>query len=894
MKTKTQAISEFLETQDCRVDLYTPAMEVQVNVIKGAERVTAAPYGSGAGGKTPVWTDGTLTWSAFRIPNKGAGINASPTYNDEVLEYPIEKCVEAIGLTGWNWFNRHSDWVGFDFDSITNHSQGLDDTELDELRDRVKSIPWITLRRSKSGKGYHIYVFFETPISTQNHTEHAALARAILSQLSGLLGFKFEDKVDTAGGILWVWHREASHELKSFKVIHSGTPMPRELVPSNWKDYIIGKKRAATRMAGNGGSKINELLSATKKHKLDEDHQRLLVWLANQPNLWWWDAEKSMLVTHTVTLKAAHNQLLLKGLYETTAIGQDLPHDHNCFAFPLSEGAWLVYRYSLNTAEDSSWGTSASGWTYCTLNKYPDFNAVCRRFKGVKTKAGHFKFSTFRQATIVLRSLGINLISPVEFNEREATLSPGKLDNEIIVSVPRLPDDPSMAEWYPTRGPIWERVVNSVIETRVIEPPDEVVRHVTTYESGSIWFVHARDRWIEKAKTDIRSALVALGFAKSEVENVLGMAVLEDWQEVVIPFEDEYPGNRQWNRKAPQFAVQPSAGPHPTWDSVFNHVGKNAGVLNDEWCRRYSVLTGADYLKLWYASVLRHSDKQLPYLFLVSVEQNTGKSIFHEAFQLLLKDGFGYTKADHALTSDSGFNGELYGSILAVVEEVDISKSSKALERIKDYVTSKSLFIRRLNQNGFMAANNSHWVQCANDPAYCPVFPGDTRTTVIYVDPLPVETEIPKDILLDKLRIEVPYILNTLLNLELPPPPGRLRIPVLESDTKGNIQDANRNRVMEFIDAQCTYLPGSVVSLKAFIQSFHSWLDDINERISWSSERVAKAIPAAKYPRGRYGAGGYASIGNLQCTGLPIQSPFESRVVRLSDGKLGASTGASE
>jgi len=870
MKTKTQAIQDFLLLQECGIDLYLPQMEVQVNVISGPEQVKKE--------KTVVWTNGIDTWSSFRIPYKGSGADAEPNYKDDILDWDMNKYAEAIGLSGWDWFNRQSKWVGFDFDSISNHSQGLTDDELDSLRTKISDIPWVTLRRSKSGKGFHLYIFFADPVSTQNHFEHAALARAILSQLSALLDFKFEDKVDVAGGILWIWHKEASTETQSFKMIKEGKLL--DIIPSNWKEYIVVKHKRTV------DKPLQELISATKKYSLTEEHKRLLYWLANQENLWWWDADRGMLVTHTVTLKNAYIGLGLKGLYETNSTGKNLPCDHNCFAFPLSNGAWIVYRFSINTKEDASWTVNSNKWSYCTLNKYPDFNSICRRYKGVKTKSGQFRFPVMQIAQKVLKALGIEINFPPEFLMREATLTPGKFDNEIIVSVPYIEGDKPLAEWYQARGKIWEQVVTTSLETRVIEPPDEVVRHVTAYDGNGIWFVNARNRWVEKAKTDVKSALVALGYAKNEVDGVLGTAVLDDWQEVIIPFEEEYPGNRRWNRKSPQLAFEPKQGLHPTWDMVFNHVGKNVAVQSSLWCKRYGISTGSEYLRLWYASILRHPLSHLPYLFLVSVEENTGKSLFHEAFSVLLKNGFGYNKADLALTNDSGFNGELYGTILSVVEEVDLSKSAKARERIKDYVTSPSIFIRFLNQNGFLSPNTTHWIQCANDPTFCPVFPGDTRITVIYVDK--IQDEIPKEILLERLKNEACYFLYTLLNIEIPPPGGRLRIPVLEGTIKGSIQDSNRNRVLDFIEAQCEYSCGCIVSISNFVEAFHNWLPNTNERLDWNREKIIRNIPLIKFPKGRYGAGGYPHIGNIKIKDIPEYKPFERMIVRFSDGKLGA------
>ena len=56
-------------------------------------------------------------------------------------------------------------------------------------------IPWVTVRKSTGGNGIHLYVFLPD-VPTANHTEHAALARAVLGQMSALVGFDFKAKVD--------------------------------------------------------------------------------------------------------------------------------------------------------------------------------------------------------------------------------------------------------------------------------------------------------------------------------------------------------------------------------------------------------------------------------------------------------------------------------------------------------------------------------------------------------------------------------------------------------------------------------------------------------------------------------------------------------------------------
>ena len=193
MTTKTEAIKAILsfKTHADLSALYGSQMECQVNVAQdNGERIE----GEYEGVKWLGYTDGINTWKSFRIPYNA---KTNPEYVDKDISFDIMHA-EAIGLTGWNWKDRISLWVAFDFDAIIGHSdkhtRKLSPDELKKIQDLVQTIPWVTIRYSTSGKGLHIYVFIE-PVSTQNHTEHAALARSILAKMTSLTGFNFESKL---------------------------------------------------------------------------------------------------------------------------------------------------------------------------------------------------------------------------------------------------------------------------------------------------------------------------------------------------------------------------------------------------------------------------------------------------------------------------------------------------------------------------------------------------------------------------------------------------------------------------------------------------------------------------------------------------------------------------
>ena len=109
--------------------------------------------------------------------------------------------------------------------------------------------------------------------------------------------------------------------------------------------------------------------------------------------------------------------------------------------------------------------------------------------------------------------------------------------------------------------------------------------------------------------------------------------------------------------------------------------------------------------------------------------------------------------------------------------------------------------------DSFEQPNATHWVQTANSPRNCPVFPGDTRITAIQVNDLLEEQKIAKakmEVFLDQ---EAPHFLHTIMHMDLPPIIDRLRLPVVTTASKQAIQEENQTALEEFIAQCCTRTP---------------------------------------------------------------------------------------
>lgn len=828
---KSEAIAEFLSqhAEPTLAELYDPGMEVQVM------------------GPTPYRLD--------RLDR------------DTRQTWPIN-LAEAVGLTGWNFKEQATHWVGFDFDSVVGHVKGLTEEQLDEVIKAAQKVSWTTVYRSKSGRGIHIYVHLAMAVDTLNRKEHAALARAILSSLSVEVGLDLHSSVDKLGGVLWVWHRNAT--TSGFKLLKKGTTIPH--VPTNWKDHvpvISGKQQRIK--APVSDPRFEQLVNKTRHVPLDQDHRLLLGWFAEKGGKWHWDSDRHMLVCHTHDLKRAHQDLELRGIFYTLATGKDWPRDQNCFGFPLNRGAWVIRRHGIGTSEHAAWSRDSAGWTRCYYNHVAELSAAAAAHSAVENTRGEFVFSTALKAFAALKDIeGPPLDLPNGLSSREATLAPHRKDpKRVVLTVERKATDSGLTGWLSNKkGDKWERVIDTVLEeVDVPDAPDDLVRHVCAGQSSNGWFVFSRDRWINVKRPDVVNVMQALGHQRRDIDVMLGQSVLSHWQLGNLPFQDEYPGNRVWNRDAARLAFKPEAGSHPTWDLVLDHCGRDLDAL---WPKG-----GADYLLSWIAALFQDPLEPLPYLFFWG-GQESGKSTFHEALELLLKRG--YVKADGALTNQGRFNGEIAGAVLCVVEETNLRAHRGAYDRIKEWVTARLISIQFKHGTPFDLPNSTHWVQCANHIDYCPVLPGDTRITMINVKP--PAREIPKRELLVTLRNEAPAFLHAAMTHVLPEPTGRLRLPVLNTPDKEEMGEANRSDLEHFLKECTQAAAGYAVSVENMYDAFIKWIPQGQHRF-WTRRRFTREMPRTIL-KGRYGSGGYIYYGNITLE----KNPTEKRPLEVVNGRL--------
>ena len=894
--TKTEAIKNFLNasTHPDLAALYHYGLEVQVNVAQdGGDRISTEGF------KGRIWhsySDGIQKWYSFRIPQKA---NSEPEYTDSKIKYDLVEHAEGIGLTGWNWQDKKSIYVGYDFDAISGHSaqhsSKLSNPELEAVKKAACDLPWVTVRRSTSGNGLHLYVFVDD-VPTSTHVEHAALARAILGKMAAITGFDFESKVDVAGGVLWIWHRKMNKANRGLELIKQGEILYE--IPINWRDHIDvvrgkRKKNQPRYIDNKDVSAFEEMTGQRPSVKLDDQHKLLFTFLDETKAQWWWDQDYHMLVAHTYDLKLAHKKLGLRGIFDTVATGREQGADHNLYAFPLERpsGAWVVRRYTPGIEETPNWDQDANGYTRCYYNRDSTLDITARAYDGTEDEKGGFQFPTAKQADTAAATLGAKLNLPEWSLGRPSQLKQHK-DGRLVVYIKQestdSPDD--MKGWHVDKG-FWKRIFNARLEQpgeSDILSYDNVIRHLVTVAGTDFgWVLRAGSEWRVEPYTNIRLALKALSVSSRDLDVVLGKCVFEGWTLITEPFQEEFPGGRKWNRNAPQLRYRPAEEEpfkHPTWDRVLRHCGKGLDIAINEngWAKANNIQNGADYLKIWVASLFQFPKRPLPYLFFYSKEERTGKTTFHESIGMLMTCG--YTRADLSLISGAGFNGELENAILCAVEETNLQKSAQARNRIKDWVTARTIMIHHKGRTPYQVDNSVHFVQTANDFNECPIFPGDTRITMSHVPPFDLAEMLMPDVLRAQLEEEAPAFLGDILKIEIPPSLDRLNVPVINSEIKIQTGKSNRTSLEIFFDENTYNAPGEKVLYSELYTKFVNWLDpaEIHE---WSKIKFGREL-LSEYPKGRVmSEGAKFYVGNISFTPPDSDSKIKNKLIS-HNGKL--------
>lgn len=844
MSSKRESIAQFLKMRRDEspylIDRWIPALETQYNVIPGSAEDEPSDDGQ------KVWTDGEQTWCHHRWPHKA---QSSPYYRDSPLTFSPGIHLDRVGSTWWNWEKEESWAVGFDIDvEGAGHKQGISQEKFHEVIGILKGVPYLTLIMSTSGTGAHGYVFFQEDHRphTKNHNEHTLVAHAVVDKICKDADFDFigQKIIDVTGVILWFWAQSSDATHPGFTLIQEAQYNLKESDIPDW--HISAKKRyyntPVKKVSGytETGNYVEESTTEYEVCQLDDSHREILKELEALDWTFIWNSDYNMAHTHTCALKELFHKRAtegrpIKGIFDTISQGTDKSKP-NCFLSPRPDGVFRVARFGNNTNEHPSWSFH-DGKTWVYYNQEPDVLSIITKF-AFESRGNVLKFKPNDLKT-AMAALGakVESIDLIEDHINVLITDSGVLLASIAGIKGELPGWKRRGKNLVCELPVVHKEV--VFARNQLEEADKLVRHLRTPNLEQFgWVAKTSDgSWTHYTAYNNVGCVLKERFAKG-TDKVRSSVTTNPWTIVHRPFQSEYPEPtdedkrkgllRLWNWKAPQLTYPPAdeVGPCPHFDMILDHLGRslNEEVVRTEWCNRWGMMSGADYLRFWIASIIKHPDQPLPYLFFCG-PQNSGKSIFFEMFYLLFTSGI--TSAEQALKGD--FNAELASSVIAYIDEKNLNQESAAemYSRLKEWITARQIPIHKKGFTPYNQTNTLHFVHCANSSLSVPIEDGDTRITVVEVSPL--RKIIPKAIMEDYLQKEAPFFLKQVTDITLPSPIDRLRIPMLSSSAKIDLEKMSMTSVEACAAEFLRPCPGARVSVQDFYAQYKEFCGTSNK-----------------------------------------------------------------
>ncbi len=710
------------------------------------------------------------------------------------INYPLPDLYHEIGYSGWDYLEGVARSVGFDFDDILGHKKvGLTDDALAVVMAALKKLPYVEIRRSTSGGGYHVWVSF--PIDDlpkiADRLEMKALARAVLARMSLDTGFHFEGGVDHLGDILWVCSRRATAENRGLTLIQPAE-RPMKEWPKDFREHlaVVTRRRQKTLLKGTSAKESDAIERAHKDRSraaLESAHRKFMEEYETTGCAGYWCEDHGCFVGHTVGIAKVVTALKLPGVFGTVSEGRN-PLEPNCWLYPLKGGGWRVFRFNKGTPESATWETSQSGWTTCVVGLRPTARQVATRYGGMRNGKGYV-FTDPAKAQLVVAAYNRKLQLPawLEKHPRPITIEIQK--DGLVVSMTHKKSDAKQTAynsgWFEANGPLWRTFLEcdtSSQQTDYEGLADDVVRHVARAGDQLGLYAHTTQGWQRQTTKQIENHLSYKGVRGGAQVDLLGWCSDHPWLRVALPFQNEQPGDRLWNLDGCKLQYQPAdyAGPTPYWDRLFQHWGRglNEAVWGDGWCAGHNIKDGADYLQVWLATALGFPERRLPMLATYSGENNTGKSFMHESWSDLFTQN-GYMLAEKAIKNKNGFDAELHGRVLCGLDDIDLSADNGFYDSLKRWITNPWMNYGYKGKEVFLDRNYTHWVYTTQKRTHIPVDTGDERIVLWEMAPFPASEMIPKDDLRKFLDKESPFLLTKLFALDLSEVHSRLALPPL-------------------------------------------------------------------------------------------------------------------
>lgn len=690
--------------------------------------------------------------------------NPNTDFEDKNHQISANAPIQLVGVSGINCREQRSYWTSFDVDALVGHAEGVgvSDETLNEVIEQVKSLPWVEARYSKSGRGIHGFVYFEKPVPISSRHESGLLGNAVVEHLTRTTGFDFKSAVDVQGGNMWVYDADAAEN--AFEIIsHATEKFDASLLPPGWREV---ERSSKVKVEYSG--EAERLSDWHKQFEREYGSEYALIWVP-EFNCWH---------LHTKRLEEMAKD---SGCHFVTLSEGTDPGQPNAYALPFGERGLSVHRFG-NAKEHESWLDGPSG-QYALFNSPLQANKALSTFSKAYTKSEGYildseGFERFQ------RAVGLEPVATPPNRQIHVQQTKGVLQ----VWTERREDE-TYEEWVVTKRGFEITLKPDQLSDDEFEQKGRAIRaRVRAIHNGkdsSEWYMrHDDGGWLRTDSGNVSNILLASGIRNPTT--VKGRLRQQAFHLVWKPFKGEYPSRGEWNPGAPQWAHQPNGNDKTSyWNAVFDHVGcgLDEAVLTNSWCRQNGILSGSHYLKLWLKLLLEQPEQKLPYLFLYSPENNSGKSTLGQAVSLLLTTGV--KEISRECISDK-FNSELEACVLARIEELNLAdKNGLAYQTIKRLMTSPTIAVRRMRTDNYEVPNFLHFIHTANDPSFVPLDVEDERIVMFRVPT--IESMIEADELFDGLRHQAPSFMRELVEMPLPPRNGRFWLPVLQTSVKDDI-----------------------------------------------------------------------------------------------------------
>lgn len=848
MATVSESLTGYLNARKKEVpysdliDRWHWGMETQVLVQKG-EKVAD---------KQNTYTDGTNEWWPIRVDNN----------KDYELPWLIRDHVTHIGSTGWNWQKKRSIWIGADVDAVLGHAVGvgISDADLVAIRQAAGDIPWTEVRYSTGGLGHHLYVpIKDEGIEVPNHTVHAAIGRAILTEMSRVANFDFAGGVDVCGGNMWL--DCAKPKQNSFEQI---TPATEEFKLSTI-DYeqhldVVTRKRTTVRVPGvpdDEEDEIDQLCASRRRIQPDETHLAIQEAMGEIGAICNYIPDHNLFQIHTHGLQQliddadTKKALNLKGVFKTLSPGTNLA-EPNGFAFPEKDGAIRVIRFGQGVNETPNWEATPNGWIGTTFNGPLGFDQAMQAMDGVLLDDGaSYQFPTLDLALLAIDATGSYpaIDAPEELAKRLCEVSKEK--GNCVVTVVKDKSDPPQIKRFASKG---SRPAKWVATVRPTTEKDEVaelnlgeavrrVQNAAKHSTG--YWMQTDNGWHKIDRSEVTDILQLRGVRTDQLGVARGQIVENAWTETKIHGKSEYPGNRTWNRDT-WTPPTPQQMDTPYWDRILKHIGQalDSGTDRDPWCKAHGI-KGRDYLFHWLQRIWRDPYCRLPAQGLYSDGRGRGKTLMMEGACLLVDGHF----CDLKLALTEKFNGQCDGAIIGIIDEHDLRTVDQMA--LRNYVTGTTITVRPLGGGAYKARNPIHVIAASNYLDYFDIEPGCRRKVLTDNIPPFDGPEIDYMEFVAGLKNEIPGLLHQFTENPTPDYPKGLKLPTIVTDTKAELMKGNkvgRNKYETIAEKIRTWLPGVLPKTNEEIRTLYKdkFKDELDEQ---TMGRVLNACGAHKHSK---------------------------------------------